>query len=60
VCVFPATFQGIYAAVQALVEPGDEAVLIEAAYDIYAPFVEVAPLPRMLLARARVARAVCQ
>ncbi len=35
------TVQGIAAAVHALIEPGDEAVLLEPAYDSYAPSVGV-------------------
>jgi hypothetical protein len=42
------TVQGIAAAVHALIEPGDEAVLLEPAYDSYAPSVGVRASMRCL------------
>lgn len=41
VTVVPGATYGIYTAVAAMVRPGDEVILIEPAYDCYAPAVEV-------------------
>src|SRR3954471_15131724 len=41
ITVVPGATYGIYTAIAAMVRPGDEVILVEPAYDSYAPSVEV-------------------
>lgn len=58
VCVTVGASGALYSAIQALVEPGDEVVLLEPSYDLYSPAVQVAGARavRVPLRRRREAR----
>ncbi len=41
ICVTSGATQGLYSTIQALVHPGDEVIIIEPAYDLYAPSIRL-------------------